>query len=264
MNPTFTAARRQAIRDARPDDCLHCAVTNAIEEWFEKYGRRDGDKVVLDVSLVISKLTEAMVDIIDVVPERSERRRAFASHTMRLMQLSKPSAPASPCPSTSRWSNDHARSGQRQLQRPVGQHALRAVLEIPERPEDVPVRSPRGLSRPGPGQALPARARMRLHGLASRVSLHRRGNAGRKRLTAPVNLVPRAKQVNDKIVDLLCEALIMAQRGEIVGVALAVATHDLEILTRVSPTENPFHLLGAVTVLEADIISTIRSMQTDG
>lgn len=68
---------KAADRDARPDTCLHCVVMTAIEDWFERHGKRVNGQVVVDVIEVASKLAECTVQVISMIPDRNQRRRAL-------------------------------------------------------------------------------------------------------------------------------------------------------------------------------------------
>lgn len=67
----------KAPRDQRRESCLHCCVLTAIEEWFQHHGNRRDGVVVIDVIEVSSKLAECTVEIINSLPERSQRRSAM-------------------------------------------------------------------------------------------------------------------------------------------------------------------------------------------
>jgi hypothetical protein len=74
MTETFKASR-----DARPDSCLHCVLMTALEEWFERHGKREANgDVVIDVLHAINKLCECTVELAEETPQsRSDRRRAL-------------------------------------------------------------------------------------------------------------------------------------------------------------------------------------------
>jgi hypothetical protein len=67
----------KAPRGERPDDCLHCVVMTSVEQWFERHGERRHGNVVIDVAHAINKLTECIVELAYMPPERSKRRRAM-------------------------------------------------------------------------------------------------------------------------------------------------------------------------------------------
>lgn len=67
----------KADREHRTDECLHCVLMTALEKWFERHGKREGGKVVIDVVWAIEKLSECTVDVVQMVPDRSNRRRGF-------------------------------------------------------------------------------------------------------------------------------------------------------------------------------------------
>lgn len=67
----------KAEREERRDSCLHCVVMDVIEDWFERHGERSDGKVVVDVILVIGKLSECMVEFTEATGDRASRRRAF-------------------------------------------------------------------------------------------------------------------------------------------------------------------------------------------
>jgi hypothetical protein len=63
--------------ETRRDDCLHCVVATAIEEFFERHGERRDGQVVIDVMTVCSKLAECTAEVINLLSDRSQRRRAM-------------------------------------------------------------------------------------------------------------------------------------------------------------------------------------------
>lgn len=67
----------KAPRDHRPDGCLHCVLMTALEEWFQRHGRREDGKVVIDVIHATSKLQECVVELVGMGGDRSDRRRAM-------------------------------------------------------------------------------------------------------------------------------------------------------------------------------------------
>lgn len=67
----------KAPRDQRPDTCLHCVLMSALEEWFERHGKRQDGKVVIDATLVLSKFAECAVEIVEMTGDRAKRRRAM-------------------------------------------------------------------------------------------------------------------------------------------------------------------------------------------
>lgn len=63
-----------------PDEnCLHCAVMAMVNEWFDRHGehRAPDGQIMIDGLVAISKLTECIVQITQMAPERSQRRRGF-------------------------------------------------------------------------------------------------------------------------------------------------------------------------------------------
>lgn len=67
----------KADREHRDENCLHCVLMNAIEKYFQQHGERRGGQVVIDVTLVVSKLAECTVEMTEMTRDRSQRRRAF-------------------------------------------------------------------------------------------------------------------------------------------------------------------------------------------
>lgn len=56
--------------------CLHCAIMDAISDWFDKNGERDNGAIVLDTVEAISRLQECVAEIVEANPNRADRRRA--------------------------------------------------------------------------------------------------------------------------------------------------------------------------------------------
>jgi hypothetical protein len=63
--------------DVRSEDCLHCVVADAIEDFYRRRGERVNGMLLIDVAEVTSKLTECIVEVIREIPDRSKRRRAM-------------------------------------------------------------------------------------------------------------------------------------------------------------------------------------------
>jgi hypothetical protein len=63
--------------DGHNPGCLHCIVSEAIEKFYRDRGQRHDGKVIIDVMEVASKLSEAIVEVILCIPDRSKRRRAM-------------------------------------------------------------------------------------------------------------------------------------------------------------------------------------------
>lgn len=63
--------------EVRRTGCLHCVIAEAIEVYYQEHGERINGQVRIDVTEVCSKLTEAMVEVIQMIPDRNQRRRAM-------------------------------------------------------------------------------------------------------------------------------------------------------------------------------------------
>lgn len=59
------------------NSCLHCAIEQTVNEWFERHGRRIGDDVLIDITLAIDKVTQVVVELAQMPEERSKRRGAM-------------------------------------------------------------------------------------------------------------------------------------------------------------------------------------------
>lgn len=60
------------------DKCLHCAISETINDWFDQYGKRaDSGRVILDIVQAISSTAEVMGDLTESAGERSQRKRAL-------------------------------------------------------------------------------------------------------------------------------------------------------------------------------------------
>lgn len=74
MHTTNIDAKKAEVRRT---DCLHCVVAEAVEVYYREHGKRVGEQVVIDVPEVCSKLAEAMVEVITMIPDRVNRCRAM-------------------------------------------------------------------------------------------------------------------------------------------------------------------------------------------
>lgn len=75
-----------------------------------------------------------------------------------------------------------------------------------------------------------------------------------------LELVTRARVKNERAIATLREALAMAESGEVVEAAMVLTTHDGRTLSRFSPSDNATTLIGALVVLQTDIIAAIRKV----
>lgn len=67
----------KAPRDQRSDSCLHCVLMTIVEEWYRQHAERHQGKVLIDATEAIAKLAECIVDVVNEVPDRNNRRRAM-------------------------------------------------------------------------------------------------------------------------------------------------------------------------------------------
>lgn len=74
MDVTNIDAKQSEVRRS---DCLHCVVADAIEAHYRKHGERVNGQVRIDIVEVCSKLAEAMVEVITMIPDRPGRRMAM-------------------------------------------------------------------------------------------------------------------------------------------------------------------------------------------
>src|SRR5262249_16550516 len=68
---------RMSTHKTEQDECLHCAVMAAMEDWHREHGDCEGGVIAVDASLVVAKLSECVAEVINRLPDRGARRRAL-------------------------------------------------------------------------------------------------------------------------------------------------------------------------------------------
>ena len=58
------------------DKCLHCAVMATVRSWVKEHGEVKDGVAVFDIVSIIESLSQCTVEVGQLAPERSQRRRA--------------------------------------------------------------------------------------------------------------------------------------------------------------------------------------------
>ena len=69
--------------------CLHCAINETIDDYFEEHGERHEGTLVLDDAIILDALSDVLAEILSIEPEEEVRREVCLRFVAKILRQAK-------------------------------------------------------------------------------------------------------------------------------------------------------------------------------